>query len=529
MKPPEDFTPIEPSSTVVDQPQEGSWENRVVEKRYQILKKIGAGGMGAVYTAEHLTLKKQVAVKMILPEYTNHGEVIARFEREALATARLEHPHVASAMDYGTLPDGGAFLVMQLVRGESVESHLSRDGGMPWKTVCEIAAQVADALSAAHGAGIVHRDLKPENVMVEEREDGSPHALILDFGIAKIDGEVEVSPSASLRSSVRPPGIQSKPGITRVGTVVGTPGYMAPEQAMGDTVDARADIYAIGVLIWEMLTGGTLFDSDDVAEIVASQMMGQSPRIREATKNERIPEELQTLIDELLQGEPVNRPSSAGDIRDRLRAIVTTDEERNRTPTETQTVIRVQDEGNRFLFWVATALAIGLVALVAVVAVVLSGDEEQISGAAVDDQMRQSIYEQAREASRNEELERQREIIFTHEEKEVRHEAATYVLEFEPADRIPENVRLGARLELASGCIPIRAALDDIISSRNPGVLPMLRRMRAATGCPNRNGRGRVHCYACVVPSIDAAIEMSEEVILERDGSTDTHDMVFEK
>src|SRR4051794_21206826 len=135
--------------------------------------------MGAVFIAEHLKLRKQVALKVIRAELAGNGEVAARFAREAMATAQFEHPHVASAIDFGTLAEGGAYLVMQLVRGRSLRDLLEQSGRLAWPMACELLAQVADALSAARLVGIVHRDLKPENILVEVREDGSHLAKIL--------------------------------------------------------------------------------------------------------------------------------------------------------------------------------------------------------------------------------------------------------------------------------------------------------------------------------------------------------------
>src|SRR5690606_15792979 len=147
---------------------------------YRIVELLGEGGMGAVYVAEHLKLHKHVAIKTIRAEFAAHSQAEARFTREALATARLDHPHVASAIDYGHLEEGGAYLVIQLVRGPRT-----------WLQACQLGAQIADALTAAHGLGIVHRDLKPDNILLEPRDDGSFHARVVDFGIARLSGGEE--------------------------------------------------------------------------------------------------------------------------------------------------------------------------------------------------------------------------------------------------------------------------------------------------------------------------------------------------
>ena len=225
-----------------------SWIGRVIDGRYRIDRVLGQGGMGAVFVAEHLTLAKPVALKIILPQLAGDAELAQRFAREAMVSAKLEHPHVASALDYGTLAEGGAYLVMQLARGRGLRAWLH--GRADPRTAIAIGAQIADALGAAHAHGIVHRDLKPENVIVEER-DGGLHARVLDFGIARV---------ADAAKGDAP--------LTRLGTVMGTAGYMAPEQAVGEAVDARADVYALGVILWELVAGKTLFDQDDLGAIV---------------------------------------------------------------------------------------------------------------------------------------------------------------------------------------------------------------------------------------------------------------------
>ena len=285
-------------STATDVP----WIGQTIDGRYQIRELLGEGGMGAVYLAEHLSLRKQVALKIIHPEFAGNQEIAARFTREAMATAQLDHPNVASALDYGTLPDGGAYLVTQLVRGRSLESHRSA-GRMPWRQVCDLGAQIADALSAAHAIHIVHRDLKPDNILLEPRDDGSFLLKVLDFGVARITA------GANLPTS----------DLTRMGTVIGTPGYMAPEQAMGESVDYRVDIYALGVMLWECMSGRVLWDGPSVSELFTLQLSGPAPML--ATAVQGLPPELCALVDLMLDRNPRRRPESARQIRDALRRM----------------------------------------------------------------------------------------------------------------------------------------------------------------------------------------------------------------
>jgi len=281
------------------------WVGRVIDDRYRIEGMLGEGGMGAVFEAEHLKLMKRVALKVIHPQFAGDGEVAKRFVREAMASAQMEHPHVASATDYGTLDEGGAYLVMQLIRGESLRDVLAARGPLGWVGACEVGAQVADALADAHKRSIVHRDLKPDNVMLEPRDDGSRLVKVLDFGIARVADEKLT---------------QSGQALTRVGTVIGTPGYMAPEQALGEPVDYRVDLYALGLLLYEMIVGKRLFEIDDLTAIVTRQLTEDCPRVSDEVAD--VPPELDELIARLLQKDREARPGSAGEVREALRSLV---------------------------------------------------------------------------------------------------------------------------------------------------------------------------------------------------------------
>ncbi len=299
------------STPTPSHPDEGqsyqSWVGRVIDGRYRIDGLLGEGGMGAVFEAEHLKLMKKVAVKVIHPELAGEGEVAERFVREAMASAQLEHPHVATATDYGTLPEGGGYLVMQFVRGESLSDVLDRDGSIDWIRSCEIVAQVADALSVAHKRGIVHRDLKPDNVMLEPRDDGTSLVKVLDFGVAHVTADG----AASARRGT---------ALTRVGTVIGTPGYMAPEQALGESIDFRADLYSLGLLLYEMIAGESVFDGLDLTATVTRQLTEEIPPL--SSKVPKIPPELDALVEKLLARDRKDRPESAAAVRETLRGLV---------------------------------------------------------------------------------------------------------------------------------------------------------------------------------------------------------------
>src|SRR5580698_1144363 len=224
--------------------------------RYLIERLIGEGGMGAVYLAEHMHIRKRVAVKVLHAEMSRLPEVVARFEREAMAAAHIEHPNVAAATDFGKLDDGSFFLVLEYVEGQGLREAISA-GRLELGRALHVMRQIASALWRAHALGIVHRDLKPENVMLVRREEDPDFVKVLDFGIAKVPvGELtNEEPAASAASGA--PKI-----LTQLGMVYGTPEYMAPEQALGQPVDARADLYAVGVMMFEMITGGRPFDHE---------------------------------------------------------------------------------------------------------------------------------------------------------------------------------------------------------------------------------------------------------------------------
>ncbi len=308
-----DVRPVELAATLPPpalEPASGEWgPGSIVDGRYAIVEKLGEGGMGAVFLAEHLKLKKQVALKTIHAELAGHAEIAARFAREAMASARIEHPGVVSALDYGTLDTGGAFLVMQFVRGEGMRNRLSREPVLPWREACELIEQITDAVAAAHAAGIVHRDLKPENVVLEPNPAGGHNVKVLDFGIAHLRAEARAPESTT----------HVRTALTRVGAVMGTPGYMAPEQAVGQPVDERTDIYALGVMLWECLAGRQPFTGDSLTEIIAQQFAPAPPAL--PAEAQEVPAELAALLARMLAPQLEQRSASAVEVRDTLRRL----------------------------------------------------------------------------------------------------------------------------------------------------------------------------------------------------------------
>jgi serine/threonine protein kinase len=282
------------------------WSGREVAGRYRVLERLGEGGMGVVYIAEHVTLKRKVAFKVIHPELAKHEDLMLRFQREALATGQLDHPHIAAAIDFGELPGGGAFMVMPWVRGHSLQAELDSGGRMDFRRAALLCAQIADALSAAHHTGVIHRDLKPDNVLLEKRSDGSEAAKVLDFGVASLAGVPE-----GLSVDARP--------LTQAGTILGTPGYMSPEQASAGDVDHRTDIYALGVILWELCRGERLFSGDDITQIFAKQFKSVPAALDLGLSSSA--RELSQLVTRMLAWDKSARPGSAAEVRDTLRRI----------------------------------------------------------------------------------------------------------------------------------------------------------------------------------------------------------------
>ena len=208
---------------------------RVIDSRYRVLRKIGEGGMGTVYAAEHVEIGKIVAIKILHPHYSTEQELVERFRREARAASRIGHPNIIDVMDFGTTDDGCAYFIMEHLDGIDLADVLSHERRLDANRSCEITIQICRALAAAHAAGVIHRDLKPENIFLVARDGKADFVKVLDFGVARSAGRTN--------------------RLTNPGIAMGTPEYMAPEQAAGGVVDHRSDIYSVGALLYEMVTG----------------------------------------------------------------------------------------------------------------------------------------------------------------------------------------------------------------------------------------------------------------------------------
>lgn len=284
--------------------------------RYRIVAPLGEGGMGMVYRGVHEALRRPVAIKFLQQKIHGNREMVARFEREAVTAANLRHPNIADAIDYGSLPDGTLYLVMEFVEGMPLRNLITPGKGMSVDRVVRILEQMASALDLAHSMGIVHRDLKPENILVFDRGPERDVVKIIDFGIARIN-------SATFGSTPAP--------LTQAGAIFGTPQYMAPEQVMGQPVDARADQYALGIIAFEMLTGTQPFTGDSFAELVMKHVGAPAPLSSERAGN--VPPAMDAAISRMMAKMPDERFSS---VTEAFRAMTMVDAPPQSLPTVSQ-------------------------------------------------------------------------------------------------------------------------------------------------------------------------------------------------
>ena len=244
---------------------------QVLEDKYTIVRQIGGGGMGIVYEAEHMALNVRVAIKVLHPTEADDPNMLARFKVEARSAAGIRHRNVVDVTDFGLTPDRRPFFVMEYLQGESLADRLDKRAALSEREAVEVADQILSGLAAAHKKGIIHRDLKPENVWLAKAEDGAETVKLLDFGIAKIVG-------ASLSSRMQTLELEARP-TTQRGMVLGTPGYMAPESiTVGGGSDARSDLFAVGVLLYEMIIGRRPFNGVTVHEIMMATATDPVPQ-----------------------------------------------------------------------------------------------------------------------------------------------------------------------------------------------------------------------------------------------------------
>ena len=275
---------------------------------YQLNKILGRGGMGTVYSGEHIYIKKAVAVKVLHPQFARYQEAIHRFLREARAATSINHANIVDVTDFGILADGPVYFVMEYLEGKSLEDLIEKEGAVELHRALNVANQIALALEAAHAVGVIHRDLKPDNIMllkkpgrrdivrmapdqswITEREESYDFVKVLDFGIAKVLVQDEL-----LADTVQ-------------GAVFGTPEYMSPEAARGEDVDQRADVYSLGVILFDMLCGRPPFEAPQSSEVLSMHIHANPPSPREFAPHREITEMAEAVILKAMQKDPARR------------------------------------------------------------------------------------------------------------------------------------------------------------------------------------------------------------------------------
>ncbi len=341
-------------------------------ERYRVERTLGRGGMGVVYLAEHMGVGRQVAVKVLTHDWSRHEVVALRFKEEARAANAANHPNIVEVYDAGRLDDGRLYMAMEYLTGRSLYEEISEGGPLSPLRACEVIGSVADAIGAAHHVGIVHRDLKPDNVMLVPEGDGQ-RVKVLDFGIS----------ASAVRSA-------EEQRLTRPGHCVGTPEYMAPEQAKGHDPTPRFDVYALGVMLYEALCGDPPFISENMVEVLTRKATEPPPPLAE-----RVPGLPQTLVDlchACLEVDPSRRPQRADEVAKSLRAIEESLRRGTTEPTPTAIPLPVQPRpgrppvsealpaARRRSIWVGALASVGVVAaglLAWQLSVARAGDEGQ--------------------------------------------------------------------------------------------------------------------------------------------------------
>jgi serine/threonine-protein kinase len=268
----------------------------ILDGQFQIVQKIGSGGMGSVYKASQPEMNRMVAIKILHPRLAGRKDLVSRFRREARAMSQLSHPNTVRVFMYGELDDGSLYIVMEMLEGRSLNQAVRRDGPMPIEKAAPLFAQVCGALQEAHSMGIVHRDLKPENIYLCNQGGLIDFPKVLDFGLAKVT-EQQMRPGSLI--------------LTQEGMVFGTPEFMSPEQAQGKPLDARSDIYSLAVILFEVLTGKLPFVTQTPMEFIQRHVMEKPRRLVDAAPERYYSEELEAVIARALAKDPIARWQSA--------------------------------------------------------------------------------------------------------------------------------------------------------------------------------------------------------------------------
>lgn len=275
----------------------------VLDGKFRIIKRIGAGGMGSVYRAEEPEMGREVAIKILHPKLKGRSDLVSRFRREARAMSQLKHPHTVRVFMYGELEDGSLYIVMEMLEGRNMNQTVRKEGPLLPTRAIPMLTAACHALHEAHEMGIVHRDLKPENIFVCNQAGMKDYAKVLDFGLAKVT-EAQMQPGSMI--------------LTQEGMVFGTPEFMSPEQARGLTLDARSDIYSLACILYEALTGKLPFDAKTPMEYVGKHVTAVPIPLDERVPGRAFPKGLGAVLDKALSKNPDDRYQTAIDLADAL-------------------------------------------------------------------------------------------------------------------------------------------------------------------------------------------------------------------
>jgi serine/threonine-protein kinase len=304
-------------SALLDRANPATLVGQVVAGRYHVLRKLGEGGMGEVYLAQHVKLRRLQALKVMRSEMSRDPDAASRFNREASNAAEIDHANVARVYDFGETPEGLVYLSMEYVDGISLSALLKSQGALPPAVAASLAMQIADGLAAAHQLKVVHRDLKPDNLLVVGDPDGPRTVKIVDFGIAK-----------AMESEAQK--------VTRTGFVIGTPAYMSPEQLLGGAVDGRSDLYSLGCVLYEMLTGAPPFEGPSREAMVNRRLIDPPPRPSKAAQ--QVPRALDAVVSRAMARAVEDRYQTAAELRDDLRRAIE-GQSSSRAPTRTPLLV----------------------------------------------------------------------------------------------------------------------------------------------------------------------------------------------
>jgi serine/threonine-protein kinase len=276
----------------------------VLAGRYVVKSRIGEGGMGLVYEGLHRDIDKRVAIKVLRDDLSRRPEVVARFRQEAKSASRIGHENIVDISDFGETTRGASYFIMEFLDGEDLANVLGRDVTVDADRACAIVLQCCRALSATHAKGIVHRDIKPENIFLTKRDGVDDFVKIVDFGIAKMsDIETEGAPGRKL---------------TKTGMIFGTPEYMSPEQAAGKDLDHRVDVYALGIILYECLSGRVPFEGDTFMGVLTQHLFAELPPLDELNPNVKVSRELEMVIRKALAKDPDDRYQDTEELADAI-------------------------------------------------------------------------------------------------------------------------------------------------------------------------------------------------------------------